>query len=187
MEKEYQSRHQMGPYPKVVIYAILGFFPLLGIILTVAAIYVSYISFVFDGYTLLGALLVFAYIMLVACICYIVGWVCISNGLAQYRFAKSGLLVKYPLRSEHLIPWSEFQEICVCHAAIKYGVGGNSIICCVRKGEHKNWWGRWKTDNFFRYKTVMCIDYRPSLLEGLREMCPYPVEDLRDSPEYRLH
>lgn len=189
MDKEYLSQHQMGPLPKVVIFAILGFFPLLGIALTVATIYVSYISFMYDGYSLLDTLLFFVNMMFVPCICYALGWVFISQGLAQYRFTKAGLLVKYPLRSEHLVPWSDFQQVCVCLAA--YTTRGepraNTVICCVRKGERKNGWGRWKTDNPFRYKSVICIEYRPSLLEGLREMCPYTVEDLRDTPEYRLN
>ena len=188
MEKEYVSSCQMGPYPKIVIVAILGFFPLVGVGLTICAIWSSYHSYVNDNTPLPGALLVFGLLMLGAFACYLIGWAYIAMGLAQYRFTREGLFAKFPLSKGEVIPWDDFQQVCVCYAA--YTTRGerraNTVICCVRKGEKKTWRGRWKTDSLFRYRSVICIDYQISLLEGLRDVYPGAVVDLRDTPEYRL-
>ena len=66
MNNEYSSKHQMGPYPRFIIFAILSFFPLLGFILSIVAIFVSYTSYVYDGYPLSYTLFLFFFINLVA-------------------------------------------------------------------------------------------------------------------------
>lgn len=188
MEKEYVSLCQMGPYPKIVIFAILGFCPLVGVCLTIGAIWVSYVSYVYDGNTLADALFILVYTLIPALLCYFIGWGFIARGLAQYRFTNEGLFTKYPLSKKKLVPWKEFQQVCVCYAA--YTTRGerraNTVICCVKKGEKKNMRRRWKTDSLFRYRSVICIDYQPTLLEGLKDVYPGEVVDLRDTPQYRL-
>ena len=187
MHQEYISHTQMGTLPKFIVLLLLGFFPCLGVLLTVTA-FLAFFSFIIEGVPLFFALLLFLLVIIIAVFCFAYGWALICYGLAQYRFHKDGLFVKYPLSSEQCIPWADFQEICVCYAA--YTTRGtpraNTVICCVRKSEKKNSIGRWKTDNPFRYKTVMCIDYRPSLLEGIKEMCPFEIPDLRNTSAYRL-
>lgn len=188
MEKEYTSLNQMGPYPQIVIIALLSFFPLVGFCLTVAAISVSYSSYVHDGYSLLHTLLLFIFMMSVAFLCYVMGWLFIASVLAQYRFTKMGLFAKFPLQKEILIPWEDFQQVCICYAA--YTTRGepraNTVLCFVKKGEKKNWKLRWKTDNIFHYRSVLCIDYRDSLFEGLKEVFPGDIPDLRNTLAYRL-
>ena len=188
MEKEYVSKTQMGSYNKLVVAALLGFFPLIGIILIVLAFFVSYLSYLDGNITIYAALFRFGYIFSIAVLCFAIGWVFISVGLAQYRFTNDGLFVKYPFRRESLISWFEFQQICICYAA--YTTRGtpraNTVICCVKKNERHNSMGRWKTDNPFRYRTVICIDFSPALMNGLMDVYPGNVVDLRDTPAYRL-
>ena len=188
MDKEYESLWQMGPYPKIVVAAMLGFCPLVGGCLTVVAIWVSYYSYIYDKYPLSYAISIFMLVMLGAFWCYLMGWAFISMGLAQYRFTKEGLFAKFPLSKGSVIPWEEFQQVCVCYAA--YTTRGerraNTVLCCVKKGEKKNMRRRWKTDSIFHYRSVICIDYQPALLEGLKDVYPGEVVDLRDTPEYRL-
>ena len=188
MEKEYYSNTQMGNYPKYVVFLLFSFFPLLGILLACAAVYASFVSIVIDGSPLELGIALFVYTMSVACFFFVLGWALLSTGLAKYRFKSDGLYAKYPARPEIKIPWDEFQQICICFAA--YTTRGvpraNTVICCVKNGEKHNGRGRWKTDNPFRYRSVICIDYKPALVEGLKEKCPYTVVDLRNTPAYKL-
>lgn len=188
MDKEYSTTHQMGDYPKSIIVLILAFFPLLGIFLSISAICVSYSIYTFDGYPLIYSIVLFTCLMLISAICSFVGWAFISRGLAKYRFTDIGLIAKFPLRKEVIIPWESFQQVCVCYAA--YTTMGkpraNTVICCVKRGETKSGIGRWKTDNPFRYRSVICIDYSEALFNGLVDKYPGTVVDLRNSPEYRL-
>ncbi len=186
MSKTYHSTTQMGPYPPYVVFAILAPFPLLGFVLAFCAFYVAHIP-IAPG-ELGDAVCLFLIMMLLAWLSCWYGWVGISSGLAKYRFEDNCLVAKYPLRSEKRIPWTNFQQVCICYAA--YTTRGerkaNTVICCIQKGERKNWRGRWKTDNLFRYKTVIAIDYKPHLVEELQAVCPYEVADLRNTREYRL-
>lgn len=188
MHKEYSTSHQMGNYPDIIIFAILSFFPFLGIFLSFSAVYVSYLTYVEDGYVLSYSIIVFMCIMPTSLVAYWIGWVFISRGLAKYKFTDAGLVAKFPLRKEELILWDEFQQVCVCYAA--YTTRGerraNTALFCIKKGEVRNGHGRWKTDNPFRYRTVICIDYSESLYNGLADKYPGNVADLRDTPEYRL-
>lgn len=188
MNKEYSTSHQMGNFPKGIIILMLGFFPFLGSILFFLSIYVLYSSYILDGYPLGYSCASFAFVMLVSIFCHLIGWAFISRGLAKYRFADNGLIAIFPLRRDEIIPWECFQQICVCYAA--YTTRGerraNTVICCIKKGETRNGLGRWKTDNPFRYRSVICIEYNDALLNGLIEKCPDTVVDLRNTPEYRL-
>ena len=186
-DAKYISLSQMGPYPKWFISLLLSFFPLLGLALGSLAFYVSWISFS-EGESIAFVLIFFVFTLTVAVFCISLGWAYISMGLAQYRFETVGLYVKYPLRKGFLIPWDAFQQVCICRAA--YTTSGepkaNDVICCVKHGEKYNWRGRWKTDNPFKYRSVICIAYTPLLAEGITEKCPYDVPDLRETLRYRL-
>lgn len=178
----------MGQLHPFVVTLLLAIFPIIGIFITICAVYAAYSEYVYTGSSILYIIVCFLGMSLVAAICFWIGWLFIASGLAKYTFDDSGLLVKYPIRKEILIPWQEFQQICVCYAA--YTTRGprraNTVICCVKMGEKKNGSGRWKTDNPFRYRSVICIDFRESLLKGLEEKYPGTVVDLRNTPAYRL-
>lgn len=187
-EPSYETAHQMGSYSPIVILLLLGFFPIVGISLSALGIIVAYVSIVNDGYPIFAIFVFLVFVMVIAAFFLVLGWAIISEGLARYRFETNGLHVKYPLHLPHLIPWDEFQQVCVIHAAFttRGERRANTVICCVKKGEKKNIYGRWKTDNPFRYRSVISIAYTPELHEGIKNRCPYEVCDLRETQTYRL-
>lgn len=184
---KYVSLSQMGPYPRSIIVAMLSFFPLLGLGMGILAIYFLCIS-LSEGVNTIFVLIMFVFQISIAVFCVALGWTYICAGLAKYRFETDGLNVKYPLREELLIPWNDFQEVCICRAAYTTRVHqkANDVICCVKHGEKYGWRGRWKTDNPFKYRSVICIPYTPHLAEGIAEKCPYEVPDLRETLRYRF-
>ena len=179
----------MEDLPKPIRYALLSAIPLVGIAIIVGTVYVSYGSLVHDGYPIGAVLWLFCYSGGVGVFLLWIGWLFITTGMAQFRFSKEGLYAKYPLKPEQLIPWRAFQQVCVCYCA--YTTRGPrracTIICCVKHGEKRNLYGRWKADNLFRYRTVIAIKYSPELHAGVKEMCPYEVVDLRETRAYRLN
>ena len=128
-----------------------------------------------------GAVLILLGITLFICVI-----VQASENFAKYEFCKNGVRTKYPLEKWKLIPWHEFQEVCICYIYTKYGVGESVfvVICCVKNGEKKNKKGRWKAENPFRHRSVIRIDYTKQLHKELEEKCPYKVKDLRNTVAY---
>lgn len=183
----YETSHQMGDYPRIVIILMLGFCPVVGIGLIGLGIYTAFIGSI-EGYPTWIILMFLLFVMSIAAFVLSLGWAFISGGLARYRFEADGLWVKYPLQSWQLISWDEFQEVCVIHTAFttRGERRANTDICCVKKGEKRNMYGRWK-DNPFRYHSVICIAYSPALYKGIKERCPYEVVDLRETRAYRLN
>ena len=118
------------------------------------------------------------------------GWCFMAAALARFRFLPEGLAATYPLHQEILIPWEEFQQVCVCYVGYPHqdAYTGSEIrpgvICCVKKGEKKDIFGRWK-ENPFRYRSVIYLIHKPEYLAALRQVCPYPVPDLRGLGNYR--
>ena len=179
MQSAYQTGDQWGSVPKWLIWGMLSFFPILGIGLIGLGIF-----------AILNGAAVWIFVVLAGIawfLCYLC-WCYCCKGFAKYRFENEGLVVKFPLCQEERIPWNDFQQVCVIHAA--YTTRGerkaNTVICCVKKGEKKDFYDRWKTDNPFRYRTVICIEYTPELHQGIIEKCPYEVADLRTTLAYRL-
>lgn len=197
-QDKYFSSSQMGPYPKWFIALLLSFIPVFGLGIGILAFYVLWLARaevwflrlhgIPEGSFVLVGFLSFCFLIFLAIFFILLGWTLISAGLAQYRFETEGLYVKYPLRNEFLIPWDAFQQVCICRA--EYTTRGprkaNDVICCVKHGEKTNLLGRWKTDNPFKYRSVICIAYTPYLAEGIAEKCPYDVPDLRETRTYRL-
>lgn len=189
MEKQYSTSHQMGNLPNFFIVLLLSIFPLLGVFLFFFAFYVPYYDCVFEGGTIAAFEIgTFIFNILLAISAFMIGWTLIKICLARYRFEDIGLAIKYPLEKEIIVPWEDFQQICVCYDAYTPNVPRrtSTAICCVKKGETKNSVRRWKTDNIFRYRTLICIDYSEPLLNGITEKYPGTVVDLRDPPQYRL-
>ena len=106
--------------------------------------------------------------------------------MADFTFSEEGVTVKYPLGRTRRMPWTDFQEVCVCYRSYATEMYGYSTICLVRKGERKDLFGRWKTSSPFRCHRIFCLDYSDELLETVRKNCPYAVPDLRDKGNYRL-
>lgn len=183
----YETHHQMGTNHPLVIILLLGFIPFVGICLMMLGLYTTYLS-IADGYPIEVSCVVFIIIMSVSVFFLVLGWNHAAEGLARYRFETNGLWVKYPFRSEIVIPWDEFQQVCVIHAEFttRGKPRANSVICCVKKGEQTNLYGRWKTDNPFHYRSVICIAYTAELYAGIREKCPFDVPDLRETRPYQL-
>ena len=187
MNAAYKTGHQMGNLPKPVIAAMLSVIPLTGIGLGALAVYTGYVG-IADGYPAVFSLYAAGMVLCVAVFVFALGWCLAASGMARFRFEAEGLVVKYPLEKEKRIPWHQFQQVCVCYAA--YTTRGqkkaNTVICCVKQGEKKNLYGRWKTDNPFHHRSVICMDYSPEYHAGITRMCPYAVEDLRNTWAYRL-
>lgn len=184
----YESSHQMGKLPRIWVILLLSFFPILGLGLLIMAGYILYEGLFVVAYPVIFTAILAGVTICLAILSLALGWVFLSSGMARYRFTSSGLHAKYPFRRYKFIPWSDFQQICICYAAFttRGEKKANTVICCVRKGEKKNIYGRWKTDNPFHYQSVICIDYSPELHAGLMEKCQSEVADLRNTHGYTL-
>lgn len=106
---------------------------------------------------------------------------------AKYDINEMGVLVKYPLESKKIIQWNEFQQVCICYV-FKNRMGGRYVaICFVKNGQKKTLFPeRWKTDNLFRHRQILIMDYTLEMYKKVKKMCPYEVVDLRETPGY-LH
>lgn len=111
----------------------------------------------------------------------------LSQLFAKYKFNKAGVTVKYPCSAAKLVPWSEFQQVCICYTSYSKLGEAFVVIACVKHGEKKNLFGRWKTDNPFRHRRVITMDYTDELYQTIKENCPYEVVDLRKTRSYSLH
>ena len=96
-------------------------------------------------------------------------------------FTQYGLMVKYPFHKTRLLKWEEFQNVCLCNpfAPTRYYsyLWEYEVMCFVMKGEQKNRSGRWKTENPFHLKRLICISHTEELLNAAQRWCPLPIED----------
>ena len=141
------------------------------------------------GCGVFGFLFIFTYIggMGIVMLTMTMAWA--SDWYAKYEIKADGLYIKYPLEPVGKISWEEFQVVCVCHAHFNYGSGTAApIICCVKKGEKRSWFsGRWKTENPYKYRSVIQIAYTDEVYEEFKQNCPYPVPDLRNTRRYKIY
>jgi len=188
IQPAYESPHQMGQvsmFLKIVsLYGLL----FMGIVITIICIVGMYLDVSAENsvYKIIRSIIQFS---IPSAFFLRLGWVFLMYHGAHYCFETDGLHVKYPFRKWRMIPWDCFQQVCVLHKE-SWSAGRQQIdtaICCVMKGEKKNRFGRWKSHNPFRYRTVIYIAYTPELHEGIKERCPYEVCDLRDTYPYRIH
>ncbi len=117
------------------------------------------------------------------------GWCIHMRYGAVYEFSDEGVWAKYPFRKRYLNQWDEFQEVCAAYHEfdVRKGMGkGLSVIYCIRKGQKKNVYGRWKI-NPYLYKKVITVAYSPELFEGVKDKCPFAVTDERDKGCYRQY
>lgn len=106
--------------------------------------------------------------------------------LTEIEVTQEGLHVKRPLQSPGWIPWDALQTACICFLAHKPGLQEKAtVLCFVMKGEKKNLFDRWKTENPWHYRRLIVADYSEEL-QG--EVSNYrPVEDLRGTPAYPMN
>lgn len=110
----------------------------------------------------------------------------LMRSASRYRVQQDGLLISFGWHKPKLIPWDAFQEVCVCRAdyptrpPLRY----STVICCIRKGEKKNLYGRWKTNNPFHYRSVIRIAYTEERHQEFLDICPVEIKDFRDSRLY---
>ena len=185
-QKEYGAGPELNfSTPTNIVISILIFtvYPVggLGLLFLTIWLIMIYESITWFIFLLLAAMLGTSAFLLVH------GWAMISDGMAKYQFQTDGLQVKYPLEKEKLIPWDEFQQVCVCYSG--YTTRGERsatpVICCVMQGEKKNGYGRWKTDAISHYRSTITFLYTPERYAGIQERCPYEVPDLRTTLTYR--
>ena len=174
--------------PKGLLLVMIGIFPLSGLFLITSSVWhliagiPTGLAFLIPGLLLVAFIGVGVFLILL-------GWNYYSAVTAAYQYTAEGLLVKYPFQSEKLLPWSCFQQVCVCYT--DYSTRGektaNSVICFVKHGEEKNAIRRWKTQNPFRHRSVICIDYTPELYAQVQAVCPCDIPDLRQTPAYKMY
>lgn len=113
-------------------------------------------------------------------------WALFSCDNAQYTIHIDGIRVKFPFRKMKLYPWDEFQQVCVCYAhyTTRGPLKAMPAICCIKKGEKLDWQERWKTENPYRYRTVICVKYTPELHKEIIAKCPMEIVDLRNTRAY---
>ncbi len=170
----------MGKCPPIVIFLILATFPIVGIALLALDVWLFF-AMLGLGESLGFVILWFVFIAGIAIFCLCVGAAFISRGLVRYKICSEGLWAKYPIEKLKLIPWEKFQEVCVCYAArtTRGEPRAHKVICCIMKGEKKNGYVRWKTDNPFMHRRVITMDYSTELYEAIKETCPHEIVDLR--------
>lgn len=103
-----------------------------------------------------------------------------------------GISVKYPFEGWNHFDWEDFQQVCICYNTPGTGQYWpehhyDTIICFVKKGTKTNLFGYWNTGDYFIYRKVIPVKYTEKLYEQVKEKCPYPVEDLRNSRLYRKY
>lgn len=141
-----------------------------------------------EGGTALDALRVLP-IVIALCIAILYTSLTLIKFLTQkVWFEQGGLRFQCFGEKEKRIPWQDFQQICVCYAA--YTTRGpqraHSALVCVKKGERVNGLLRWKTDNFFHFRSVITMDFTPERYEKLQSLCGSEIVDLRETLAYKL-
>lgn len=172
---------------KIFTVLMLAFFPLVGLAVAVLGLWGLWDSLL-QGYARpVGTLVSCLTFGVCSWFCLYLGWCMLSRYLARFRFLEEGLAVTFPFREEALLPWEDFQQICVCYPGCPPTTSddqGTGHLCFVKKGEKKNIYGRWK-ESSFHYRTVILLGYRPEYLAAVRQVCPCPVPDLRGVGNYR--
>lgn len=147
-------------------------------------------TFIRAGRTLAGILWFLIFYMPVAIfpLALAIAWG--SLFFSRFQLSEDGLGVKRPLSRWEYTRWNDFQQICICYTA--YSTRGplraNTVLCCVKKGEKKNLYGRWKTENPFHQRGVITFGGRyvePDLVLKMQLYCSARIDDLRGYGNYR--
>ena len=119
----------------------------------------------------------------------IASYECVLDKYSNVTLTRDGVLIKYPLHKVKLIKWDEFYTVCRCISGAFAGDGpiaydGYDIICFVRKGESTNMLGRWRTENPFHLRRLICFYYTDELFEKVKSWCPISIVDLSNTLSY---
>ena len=103
---------------------------------------------------------------------------------SKIKVCKDGVLVKYPyfFIREKLIPWHEFQTVCICtysNSARVYFIP-DVYVCMVKYGEKKDVKGNWKMKNPLHFSRIIRLWYTAELVCFLQEKCGITVVDQRN-------
>lgn len=108
-------------------------------------------------------------------------WCNVNVLLSRYRIEPEGLRVKLPFRAARLIPWDDFQEVCLCYVRDSRWAKERETgpaICFIRKGEKPaGLVNYWKTHSPFPYRTILTVMRTEERLAQVRECCPVKVVD----------
>lgn len=115
------------------------------------------------------------------------GYCEICSLYARFSFSDAGVTVKYPLQKIKTIEWNAFQQVCICYGYHVRDNGSATVICCIKKGEKKDIFDRWKTDSPFHYRSVIGMFYTQELLDEIERACPMKIVDLRETPAYKYY
>lgn len=108
---------------------------------------------------------------------------------SKYNFCEEGIWIKTSFQKPKLFSWEKFQEVCICYASYttKGETAAHVVICCVQKGEKKDFYGRWKADGAFHCRKVITLGYTDELYNIMKSNCPYEIVDLRQTLLYKLN
>ncbi|MBQ7890027.1 MAG: hypothetical protein IJ356_09740 [Erysipelotrichaceae bacterium] len=162
--KEYNYKHN---YILTIGYVIIGLFVL------IVTIYVAYLSYFEDGYSLVDVLIFCFGLLSLAFLIFYEGWLCYIEGTVKYRFEHKGLRAMYQIGKPKFIPWDDFQEVCIAHPPGEKNCPPS--IFCIKKDAKRGVFAFWKIDN----RTVFRIRYTQEIYERLKEIYPHRIVDYR--------
>ena len=117
-------------------------------------------------------------------------WMEVQVGARECKIAQEGICVKYLLSNEKLLPWEQFQQICVCFEPVKRRYipprfTDQEIICFVLRKAKKDSWGFWNIYSKKYFREILFIAYSEESLKELQEYCPMQIVDLRTDNVYQ--
>ena len=117
------------------------------------------------------------------------GWMNIALEKREIKFERTGLSVKYPFKTWTYLPWKAFEKICICYELDdprqrKLLISDDTKICFLCVGERHNFYGFWRSRNPYHYRKVFMLPYSEEFLELVKEVCPLPIVDQRNSRIY---
>ena len=101
----------------------------------------------------------------------------------------SGIWVKYFGTKGKIIKWEDLQQINICYKlAVRQHIPpvttDYEIICFVTKRAKKDYWGYWNIYSIFSFRKVLFVEYTKENFEKIKEVCSYPIVDLRETKLY---
>ena len=117
-------------------------------------------------------------------------WMEVQVGARECKITQEGIRVKYLLYKEKLLPWVQFQQICVCFEPVKKRhipprFTDQEIICFVLPKAKKDSWGFWNIYSKRYFRKILFIPYSEASMKELQEFCPLKIVDLRTDNVYQ--
>ena len=120
-------------------------------------------------------------------IAFCIGTWCMGLGILRVVYYCStvsvcddGVLIKYPILPEKLLPWNKFQMVCICICdPDAFILRTNTFVCFVKYEEKTDSTGMWKIKNPLHFSRIVRIQYTQELVCYLETECGVKVMDLR--------